>query len=188
MSCRFVVRAVVLASLLAAAPAFATRVVHFDTRALVHESSDIVIGEVAGIQAHWNERHTKIVTDVEIRVSQTLKGVPTERLTLRQLGGEVDGMRYHVPGSPVFANGEQALLFVWRDRAGRAQVNGFAQGKFDIRRDPVTGERVVERALPGLAIGNARTLTPLRAGESAPRVPLETMVGEIQRALAEDGR
>src|SRR5439155_5909244 len=100
MSCRFVVRAVVLASLLAAAPAFATRVVHFDTRALVHESSDIVIGEVAGIQAHWNERHTKIVTDVEIRVSQTLKGVPTERLTLRQLGGEVDGMRYRVPGSP----------------------------------------------------------------------------------------
>lgn len=188
MSPRFTLLLAVLVPCLAAGPAAATRVIHLDTKSLVHESSDIVIGQVEGTRAHWNERHTKIVTDVDVRVTQTLKGSPATRVTLTQLGGDIDGMRYEVPGSPVFTSGEEALLFLWRDTRGRAQVNGLAQGKFDIRRDPATGERLVQRALPGLAINDTRNLGPVRAGAAAPRVTLNAMVGEIQRALAEGGR
>jgi len=188
MSPRLALVLAVLVPCLAAGPAAATRVVHMDTKALVHESSAIVIGQVEGTRAHWNERHTKIVTDVDVRVTQALKGAPGERVTLTQLGGDLDGMRYEVPGSPLFARGEEALLFLWRDTKGRTQVNGLAQGKFDIRRDPATGERLVQRSLPGLAIGDTRSLGPARAGGAAPRIPLDALVGEIQRALAEDGR
>lgn len=177
-----------LVPLLVAFPAAATQVVHFDTRALVKTSSDIVIGEVQGQRSYWNDRHTKILTEISVRVSQTLKGAPAQELKLVQLGGEVDGMRYNVPGCPVFRRGEQALLFVWRDAAGRPQVNALGQGKFELRRDPATGRQVVQRSLPGLAAADARSLRAVPAGERSAGVPLDDMVREIQSVLAEDGR
>jgi hypothetical protein len=177
-----------LAALSAALPASATQVVHLDTRALVSGSSDIVIGEIAGTRAFWNDRHTMILTEVSVRISETLKGAPTTELKLRQPGGEVDGMRYNVPGCPVFSRGQQALLFVWRDPSGRPQVNALAQGKFDIRRDPATGKRMVQRSLPGLAVGDARSLRAVPAGEAPPSIPLDDMVHEIRTVLAEDRR
>lgn len=178
----------VLVPLLAALPAAATQVVHFDTRALVKGSSDIVIGEIAGTRSYWNDRHTKILTEVSVKVAETLKGSPAPLLALVELGGEVDGMRYNVPGCPVFKLGEQALLFVWRDRNGRPQVNALAQGKFEIRRDPASGRSVVQRSLPGLGAADARSLRAVPDGQAAPGIPLDDMRREIQSVLAEDGR
>jgi hypothetical protein len=177
-----------LTAALFAVPALATSIVHLDTRGLVHESSEIVVGEIEGTRTYWNDSHTKILTDVEVRVSQQIKGAAQERLILTQLGGEIDGMRYTVPGCPIFRRGEEALLFVWRDSRGRAQVSGLAQGKFDIRRDPASGERLVQRALPGLSTRDARSLAATPAEASAPAITLSTMLREIQRAMAEDGR
>jgi hypothetical protein len=88
----------------------------------------------------------------------------------------------------VFTPGEDALLFVWRGPSGRAQVNGLSQGKFEIRTDAATGKRTVQRALPGLAVGDARSLRLVPEGERAPEIPLEDMTGEIRRVLAEGGR
>ena len=144
--------------LLLASVAGASQVVHLDTRGLTHESSDIVIGKVGEQRAHWNAAHTMIVTDVTILVDQALKGGVAGTLTLTQVGGEVEGMRYDVEGSPRFTTGEDVLIFVWRDAQGRPQVDGLGQGKFEIRRDPATGERSVQRSLPGLGVGDARSL------------------------------
>lgn len=175
--------------LLTASPAArATQVTLLDTRALVRESSAIVIGQIEGSSARWNDNHTMIVTEVTVQVSQTLKGPASQRLTLRQIGGEVDGLRYSIEGSPNFTPGEEALLFVWRDSAGNMQVDGLAQGKFDITRDPATGERMVQRSLKGLAIRDAKTLRMVGPGASAQPIPLNSLVREIQAALGEAGR
>jgi hypothetical protein len=165
-----------------------SQVTRLDTSGLVRESSDIVIGQVESASTHWNESRSAIVTEVTVRVSQTLKGAAADRLVLRQMGGEVDGMRYSIPGSPSFTLGEEALLFVWRDAAGRPQVDGLAQGKFDIAKDPATGERMVQRSLPGLAIRDAKTLGMVPTGGSTPRIALSALVREIQAALGEAGR
>lgn len=180
-------RLLLLLGLALAVPAAATTVVHMDTRALARRSSDIVVGEVTGLRAYWNEAHTRILTDVSVRVSESLKGAPASDLTLTQLGGELDGLRYDIPGGPSFAKGEEALLFVWRDAAGRPQVNGLAQGKFEIGRDAASGARLVQRSMPGLGIGDARTLRAARPGEAPARVTLDTFKAEIRRALAEEG-
>jgi hypothetical protein len=171
----------------AASVANATTMILQDTRTLVRGSNDIVVGKVASVRSRWDEGHRHIVTDVEVEVSESLKGAK-QRLTLTQLGGEVDGMRLTVPGCPVFEPGEEALLFVWRDTRGRAQLNGLGQGKFEIRRDPKGRGRLVERALPGLGIGDARSLRALREGESPARVTLESMLQEIRNELAKSDR
>ncbi|MEO5989852.1 MAG: hypothetical protein ABIU54_06895 [Candidatus Eisenbacteria bacterium] len=165
----------------------ATQVTRMDTRTMAQTSSEIVIGKVTGTQAHWNDARTKIVTDVRVEVSESLKGGGSTLLTLTQLGGEVDGARYNVPGCPAFRAGEEVLLFVWRDTQGRAQVNGLAQGKFEIQRDALTGEATVQRALPGLTVGDAKTLA-VRAtrGETTP-VRLSELKTAIREALSPQG-
>jgi len=168
--------------------AWATTVFHLDTPALVEGSSDIVIGHVDALRSYMSPDHRHILTEVTVTVADRLKGDDaTQQVTLVQLGGEVDGMRYTVPGSPLFKPGEEALLFIWRDESGRAQVNGLAQGKFDITRDSATGERLIQRTLPGLAVKNPRTLALAAKGQPAARIPLSTMMREIRRALEESG-
>ncbi|MGH7740423.1 MAG: hypothetical protein ACRENS_00210 [Candidatus Eiseniibacteriota bacterium] len=176
------------ALLLFAAVAGASQVIHLDTRGLTRESSDIVIGRVGDQHAHWNSAHTMIVTDVTIVVDQSLKGGPGTSLTLTQVGGEVDGMRYSVEGSPRFTSGEEVLVFAWRDALGRPQVDGLAQGKFEIRRDAATGARTVQRSPAGLEVGDARSLRVQPAGGGVTRVPLDDLVREIRAAMAEAGR
>lgn len=173
--------------LLIAGGSRATTLVREDTRALVRGSSDIVVGSVAAVRSRLDESGRRIVTEIAFDVTRSLKG-ERRRLTLVQLGGELYGMRYAVPGSPVFRPGEEALLFVWRDRAGRAQVNGLGQGKFDIRRDPATGEALIQRGLPELAIADLRTLRAPRKGEAPPRISLRRMIAEIEKVLAERSR
>jgi hypothetical protein len=176
------------ALLLSTAVAGASQVIQLDTRGLTRESSDIVIGRVGDQHAHWNAAHTMIVTDVTIVVDQALKGGPGTSLTLTQIGGEVDGMRYSVDGSPHFTAGEEVLIFAWRDASGRPQVDGLGQGKFEILRDRATGARMVRRALPGLGIGDARSLRALPTTPAGGRVPLDDLVREIRAAMAEAGR
>ncbi len=178
--------AAALLALCLASATWATTLQHVDTRDLTLGSSDIVIGVVENSRSYWNDARTRIFTDVTLRVDQTLKGPAASRITLTQLGGEVDGARYSIPGCPAFHPGEEALFFLWRDPRGRAQVNGLAQGKFDIRRDPVTGERLIQRVVPGFAVGDVRMLRAHAAGEPRPRLRLDDLVREIRRTLDEE--
>lgn len=171
-----------------AAVSWATSLVPQTTRDLVGGSSDIVIGTVAATRSYWNPAHTHIYTVVSFDVSESLAGAPVGQLTLTQFGGELDGMRVTVPGGPLFLPGQESLLFVWRDSQGHAQVNGLAMGKFDVRRDVETGERLVQRTIPGLAVRDIRSLRTLTVGELKPRLRLDDLVREIRHDLEGRGR
>jgi hypothetical protein len=173
---------------LVAAPARATQVQHLDTRQLTISSSDVLVGRVQDVRAHWNEKHTKIFTDVTVRVTDALKGATTPTVIVTQLGGTVDGLRYEVEGCPGFTPGEDALLFLWRDPSGRAQLNGLGQGKFEISIDPRSGKRMVQRRTEGLAVREARLLSTVPDGHPAPPIPLDDLLAEIKATIAEGGR
>lgn len=175
-----------LALIVSASATFATTLRHLDTRSLTLGSSDIVVGAVESTTPRWSADRKKIFTDIDIRVAESLKGAgggSGERLTLTQLGGEIDGVRYSIPGGPLFRRGEEALVFVWRDAKGQAQVNGLAQGKFDITRD-ATGAAMVQRSAPGFAVKDVRRLNALKSGEATPRITLDELKLEIRRVLA----
>ena len=165
-------------------PVSATTMRRMDTRDLTLGSSEIVVGAVEATHPRWSSDHRKIFTDVDIRVSEALKGTATQKLTLTQLGGELDGMKYSIAGGPLFRPGEEALLFVWRDATGKAQVNGLAQGKFDITRDAKTGAATVQRSAPGFGVKDVRRLTSAPAGTTVPNLPLDDLKREIRRVLA----
>ncbi|MEQ1831712.1 MAG: hypothetical protein ABL977_01570 [Candidatus Eisenbacteria bacterium] len=181
---RLLCPAVLLVAMLAV-PAHATRLLLLDTPTLAQRSQDIVVGRVLSTRSYWDDRHTRIFTEVVVSVDETLKGSTDANgtLTLTQLGGRVDGARYDVPGSPRFVNGEEALLFVYRGPTGRAQVNGMAQGKFDIITDAESGEKLVQRTLPGLAVKDLHTMALAPGDAPARRFRLSELRAEIQSAL-----
>lgn len=188
MTSRSMRRSVALASLALAlaTAASATTMRRLETRDLTLGSSEIVVGTVESARSRWDANHRHIFTDVDVRVTRSLKGDGASRITLTQLGGEVGGVRYSIPGGPLFRPGEEALLFVWRDSRGRPQVNGLAQGKFDIERDSATGKATVQRHVPGFAVTDARRLAAAEgAAGNAPGIPLDDLVREIQRTLSE---
>ncbi len=172
-----------LAAATLATAARATTMAHLDTRSLTLQSSDIVIGKVERVRSYWTPDHARILTDVSVAVSQSFLGAGPGSLTLTQYGGTVGNVRVSVPGCPVFKPGEEALLFVWRDPQGHAQVNGLAQGKFDISRDRATGEMFVQRKTPGFEVSDVKALGRVPPGQAAAPLPLQSLVREIHRAL-----
>jgi hypothetical protein len=170
-----------------ASAASATTLRHLDTRDLTLESHEIVIGQVESVRSYWDAAHTRIFTDVTVRVTRAVKGGAAERIVLTEIGGEVGDARYSVPGVPRFQPGDEALVFVWRDARGRRQVNGFAQGAFEVRRDPRSGVGFVQRATPGFAVRDAKSLAAIPSGHKAPRIPLDDLVTEIERVMHEGG-
>jgi len=168
---------------LSSAPALATTLTHLDTRALTRSSQEIVIGTVVETRSHWNSAHTRIVTEIDVDVRETIKGSPATRVTLTQMGGEVDGVRVSVPGCAAFHPGEEALLFVWRDPHGRAQLTGLAQGKFEIERDRATGTAYVQRWEPGFAVKDLVHLESPATGGAPRTLRLDALVREIRTSM-----
>jgi hypothetical protein len=97
---------------------------------LVAEADQVVVADVLAVRAAWDREHRAIHTTVEVGVAESWKGRPPGdgRLTIRHLGGTVGEIEMTVHGSPTFAVGERALLFV---RA--SQVVGMSQGKRSLR-------------------------------------------------------
>jgi hypothetical protein len=107
---------------------------------LVRESSQIVVGTVSKVNQGIGRNHLPY-TEVELNVSQTLRGQTGTTLTFRQIGLQsalpaADGRRYVglVAGMPQYQVGEHVVLFLGRDSSlGLRTTIGLGQGKFVLR-------------------------------------------------------
>lgn len=130
------------------------QVLSFEKLTLV---SDMVIdGTVLKSEAHWTPDHQGVYTDIDILVADPVVGAATAGrvVTVRQAGGELDGMAFTFVGMPVFKVGERVLLFL-QEIQGLRIVVGLKQGKLPIVRDPETGALMARRDLSDLAVISA---------------------------------
>lgn len=163
-----------------ALPAGATSLARMGARTLAGSSDAIVHGTVVSTQARWNENRTLIVTDVRIRVTESLKGETGEEITVTHPGGAIGALRVEVPGAGGFRAGEEVVLFLAPGPFQRSHVNGLALGRFDVRRDAVTGRKVV-RGLPaegGGVLGAAQA-----SAEEEAAVPLDRFLQDLRRVV-----
>jgi hypothetical protein len=162
----------------------ATQIEYVTPRQMGEESALVVRGSVESVRSFWNDAHTKILTESVIRVDETFKGGGGGVVRVVQLGGVVDHMRMQVHGALIWHRNEEVLLFLDRMEGGDYRVAGFSQGKFNIERDPVTGEAYINRAaLEGVEVlgappgdGDVRVV-----GTSPVRVPLDEFVDQALR-------
>jgi hypothetical protein len=101
-------------AVLAPREAHAAVVVPLSREALVRQSDVVVRCAAVARKSAWNAQHTQILTWTTLRVDEYLKGSGPTELTLRQLGGEVEGVTTEIPGDAHVGPGERAVLFLRR--------------------------------------------------------------------------
>lgn len=107
---RFKVYGLTCVLLFVAALANATTIVMPEDEQLIGKSTVIVEGTV--LRRTTVERDGRIYTETTLAVTRTLKGDAAETITIRELGGELDGRFTKIFGTPEFNAGEQVLVFL----------------------------------------------------------------------------
>jgi hypothetical protein len=112
-------------------PALASLVMALDLPELATRADGIVVGEIVSVESRWNRRRDRILTHVEVQVAESWKGQHrvASRITVVQPGGSLDGLSLHVHGTPAFAPGERAVLFLRGQDPSSLATLGMAQGK-----------------------------------------------------------
>ncbi|MCP3141174.1 hypothetical protein [Pyxidicoccus xibeiensis] len=135
MSIRQVVRTLLLAALLGGMPAVATTQLAVDLSGLARGSDAVVHGVVRRVESRWSGDKMRIVTDVEIQVTESLKGQPGGTVLVTQPGGRVGDVGQVVHGLAAFTPGEEVVVFLEKRGARAFRVHAMAQGKYQVRRD-----------------------------------------------------
>lgn len=84
----------------------------------------------------------RIVTDTRLGIRDAFFGGPGSELTVRTLGGQVDGVGELVSGQPELELGRAAVLFLLEGPDSIHHVVGMAQGHFPLQPDEGGRERL----------------------------------------------
>ncbi|RKH13738.1 hypothetical protein D7V97_04740 [Corallococcus sp. CA053C] len=182
MSIRQSVRTLVLAALLGGLPVGATTMLRADLPQMAQASDAVVQGVVRRVQSRWSGDKLRIVTDVEIQVTESLKGQPGGTVLVTQPGGRVGDIGQVVSGLASFSEGEEVVVFLEKKGAAAFRLAGMAQGKYQVQRS-ASGASAMAVPAP---TGDAVLIDPKTHQESvssAKPVTLEQLKTAIRAAL-----
>jgi hypothetical protein len=154
-----------------------------NNQALATTADVIAIGRALDSRSVWEGR--VLVTQVTVRVEETLKGGADETVVVTLPGGIDANRRIPVSmtyaGAPTMHAGERVFLFLARDdeNPDRLTVIGFSQGKFSVNTEP-GGEEIVERDLSQVRLAGGAGV--VRGSRN--RVPLNDFKRVISGYLA----
>ncbi len=113
---------------------------------IVGGSEIIAYARVVDVRPEWADGRRWIDSVVTAEVVSYLKGGSEETITFKVPGGRLGRYRSVVVGAPVFARGDEAVLFLKSNGApgeSLPDVFGLNQGVFRVKVDPRTGQRMV---------------------------------------------
>lgn len=155
----------------------------FDLPQLSGEAHVVVRGLVQSQAAEWNEDHSRIYTYSEIDVLERVKGRTPDRITVKQLGGTVDGRTLSVVANADLQVGEEVVLFLRTDGAFHYIV-GMHQGKYGVRREAagafVTRDPL-SRPAPAATPTTGATTGPDGRPALAPQPSLDSLLRDVRR-------
>lgn len=173
-----------------AAPARATVVLEVGLDEMSRSSDVIFHGTVTRTDVvALQGQATRLVTDITFSVAEVVKGralAPDPTFTLRLIGGARNGLELRIPGMPRFTPGDEVLLFLERTDDGFA-LTGLSQGRFEVTRDPETGEAVVDRDVGGVGMarfGAKGAFEMTGPPQKIERIPLSAVLDEVRYWIA----
>jgi hypothetical protein len=135
-------------------------------------------------ESRWENGSIWTITTAE--VVETLKGSLPPEIALRLPGGRVGHLVATVAGTPRFAAGDEAIVFLQRTRAGGFTVAGWVEGTFRISRDPRTGNETVTQDSSAFAVFDAARRS-FRA-EGIRRMPLAEFRAKVAAVIARSAK
>jgi hypothetical protein len=121
----------------------ATVVLAIPVARLVQTADWIVVGTVIELDCHYEMigGSERTVTDARVQIDHVVanpgpgKALPSTVITVRTLGGTIDGISEVVFGEAVLREGSSTLLFLRQGSADYFGVPGMAQGEYVIQKD-----------------------------------------------------
>jgi hypothetical protein len=112
---------------------------------LARRADAVVVGRVADMKSEWADGGTRIVTRVTLDVREHLKAGDAvgKTVTIWTLGGEIGEVGELYTHVPTFQPNENVVVFLQKYGSQDYVVAAGTQGKYNIERDPVSGESVV---------------------------------------------
>ena len=135
--------ACVLVASLVTSIVHATVLVPAEFSEIVRGSQIIAYARIVDARPAWADGRRWIDTVVTAEVVSYLKGRAEETLTFKVPGGRLGRYRSVVVGAPVFAAGDEAVLFLKTRGDDLPDVFGLNQGVFRVVVDSRTGQRIV---------------------------------------------
>jgi hypothetical protein len=132
-----------LFSVLLIAPVFATTIAPLSFEELVNASSAVVYGRVTDVRAQWTADRRFIESVVSVEVIRGMKGSAGETIAFTVPGGQVGRYLNVIPGAPVFAAGDLAVVFLTAHGARMPVTTGLTQGIYRVQRDAGSGAMLV---------------------------------------------
>jgi hypothetical protein len=148
---------------------------------VVSGSELIAYGRVTDVRAEWTDGRRRIQTLVTVDVLSWFKGGTGPELTFVVPGGEIGRYRNVLVGAPVFRPGDEAFLFLRRQKGVAPHVFGLNQGVFRVNID----ERGVREVISPLLASSAAEPVTVRRGDPSRRpMPLDAFGARIRTTLA----
>jgi len=141
-----------------------------DLDGLTQAAGMIVAGKVTHVESRPDE-HGLPATFITIAVTEKIKGVQEDAITIKQLGFQelpADGRAVRLAGMPSYRLGEDVLLFLHQPSdLGFTSPVGLGQGKYTVF-EVAPGKRLVQNLF-----GNRNLLAPGKASAGATDVGQE---------------
>ncbi|WPB80711.1 hypothetical protein KYC5002_16440 [Archangium violaceum] len=134
MKLHIALRALLPFVLLLSQAASATTMLRADLPELAQTSDAIVHGTVRRVESRWSGDGRRIITDVEIQVTEALKGQAGGTVLVSQPGGRVGDIGQRVSGLATFTPGEEVVVFLEQHGKRAFRVSGMVQGKYQVQR------------------------------------------------------
>lgn len=137
-------------------------------RELSGESELIVRARVTSSHCDWaNEAQKNIYTFADLEVIETLKGEKVDKITVRQLGGQIGDWGMIVSGTPYLQKDDEAIFFLVRN-GDFFEIHSIALGLFRIFKDDSGNEKAVND------LGNIQLIDHLTGQEISPVEKIQT--------------
>jgi hypothetical protein len=179
-----------VASVLVTSIAGATVLVPAEFNEIVGGSEIIAYARIVDVRPEWADGRRWIDSVVTAEVVSYLKGGPHETLTFKVPGGRLGRYRSVVVGAPVFAPGDEAVLFLRARGEALPDIFGLNQGVFRVRVDSRTGQRMVvpppvTASASGASDSAAGAAQPVKRGSLDRRpLPFEAFGIRVREAMA----
>jgi hypothetical protein len=148
---------------------------------LVGTAERVVHARVTDQRSYWDEGLSQIFTDTTFDVLEEAKGEGPSTLIITLMGGRVGIVDTVVPGTPIFAIGDETVLFTESRPDGRKHLVGLSQGAMRVIVNEETGERIaISESFAGVTYmaPESGVLRPV-AGPSH-RAPLSTLLNSVR--------
>ena len=178
-------------------PSFATVVKAVPLDVLVSTSRWVVIGTVSSTKCHYEMIGgiRRIVTESSVVVESVIgqrkkeEGLMSKVITVKTLGGTLEGVTEVTLGEAVLLPGNKHLLFLDQENSDTVHVVAMAQGQYWVRTDsrghlvvyPSTGlDVVLDRAQSAVTTLSGKTLEQVK---TLVNLALKQGASKIKRAL-----